>query len=286
MESNDKRVLVTGAAGFIGAHVARHLSAQGWEVSGLDLRAGEGIIGCDLRSDDLPEETFPHIVHLAALGGVRPSMDRPLDYMHTNVSATLRLLEHAVKKGTRRVVFASSSSVYGPTEGRPSREDDVLNPCSPYALTKIQGEEWGRLFAEKHGIDFIALRLFAVWGEGQRPDLALESFRRKIAAGETVQIHGDGRQRRDFTHVSDVVRAIEAALAWQGRSFEVFNVGAGVNHSVNDVLRKAERLAGKRAEVAYGPEHAADVPVTLADVAKAKDLLSWEARVSFPDSAP
>lgn len=286
MDSNKKKVLVTGAAGFIGAHVVRYLRAQGWEVSGLDLRPEEGALACDLRSDDLPEQTFPYIVHLAALGGVRPSMERPLDYIETNVGATVRLLDHAVKNGVRRVVFASSSSVYGSTDGEPSREGDLLKPCSPYALTKVQGEEWGRLFMEKHGIDFIALRLFAVWGQGQRPDLALESFRRKIEAGETVQIHGDGGQRRDLTHVSDGVRAIEAALAWEGRGFEVFNVGTGVNHSVNDVLRKAERLTGKQAKVAYGPEHVADVPVTLADTAKAKELLGWEARVSFLEGNP
>ena len=282
MESNRKKVMVTGAAGFIGRHVVRHLSEQGWNVSGLDLVPTDGGIGCDLRNGDLPDDEFPFIVHLAALGGVRPSVERPLDYLETNVAATVRLLEHARRRGLRRMVFASSSSVYGTREGKPSREDDALAPCSPYALTKVQGEQWGKMFAEKHGIDLVALRLFAVWGPGQRPDLALESFRRKIEAGETVTIHGDGEQRRDLTHVSDVARAVEAALRWEGRGFEVFNVGTGRNHSVNEMLRVVEGWVGKKAKVEYGMEHAADVPVTLADVGKAKRELGWEARVGFP----
>ncbi len=244
------------------------------------------MIDCDLRHGKLPDDELPHVVHLAALGGVRPSMERPLDYLDTNLGATIRLLEHARKRGLRRFIFASSSSVYGPTAGRPSKEDDQLNPCSPYAITKLQGEEWGQLFAEKHGIDFIALRFFAVWGPGQRPDLALESFRRKILEGEAITIHGDGSQRRDLTHVSDVARAIEAALAWNGRGFEVFNVGTGRSHSVNEMLRAAEAWTGMKTKVHYGPAHPADVPATLADVRKAEEMLGWKAEASFPGRSP
>ncbi len=261
-------------------------------MAALDLRPvperhpdGVTAIDCDLRHGKLPDQEFPSVVHLAALGGVRPSIERPLDYLDTNLGATIRLLEHARKRGLRRFVFASSSSVYGRTDGTPSREDDPLSPCSPYALTKLQGEQWGRMFAEKHGIDFIALRFFAVWGPGQRPDLALESFRRKILADETITIHGDGSQRRDLTHVSDVARAVEAALAWKGKGFAVFNVGTGVNHSVNDMLRAAEEWTGIKAKVEYGPAHVADVPVTLADVGKAEKILGWRASVRFPESA-
>ena len=288
MPSNKPTVLVTGASGFIGYHVVRHLSATN-HVTALDLATPtaphpEGVdeIICDLRDGALPASRFDAIVHLAALGGVRPSIERPLDYLETNLGGTLRLLEHARQHGTPRFLFASSSSVYGPTDGNPSSEDDALAPCSPYALTKQQGEQWGRLYTRLHGIDFIALRLFAVWGEGQRPDLALESFRRKILAGETITIHGDGSQRRDLTHVSDVARAVEAAIRWSGTGFEVFNIGTGTNHSVNDMLRAAEQWTGLKAKVAYGPEHPADVPATLADVRKAKDLLDWEPRKGFP----
>lgn len=289
MRPEKPKVLVTGASGFIGYHVVRQLVRTGYQVTALDLRPPEqehppGVIAlkCDLRRDPLPEEDFPFVVHLAALGGVRPSMERPLDYLETNLRATMRLLEHCRARGLRRFVFASSSSVYGPTQGLPSKEVDELHPCSPYALTKLQGEEWGRLFTEKHGIDFLALRFFAVWGEGQRPDLALESFRRKIFAGETITIHGDGEQRRDLTHVSDVARAVDAALAWNGSGFEVFNVGTGRNHSVNEMLRAVEEWTGMKAKVHYGPDHPADVPVTLADATKARDLLGWRPEHLFP----
>lgn len=288
MQSNSTTVLVTGAAGFIGGHVVRHLAATGHEVTALDLRKPatpypEGVqeIVCDLRDGALPEARFDTVVHLAALGGVRPSMERPMDYVATNLGGTVRLLEWARHRGVKRIVFASSSSVYGTTDGTPSSEDGPLAPCSPYALTKVQGEQWGKLYAEKHGNDFLALRLFAVWGDGQRPDLALESFRRKILARETITIHGDGSQRRDLTHVSDVARAVEKSIAWEGRGFEVFNIGTGTNHSVNDMLRAAERWTGRTTAVNYGPAHPADVPATLADVRKARELLGWEAQEPF-----
>ena len=290
MPSNKPTVLVTGASGFIGCHVVRHLSTT-HHVTALDLRppatphpAGVDEITCDLRDGALPASRFDAMVHLAALGGVRPSIERPLDYLETNLGGTLRLLDHARQHGTPRFIFASSSSVYGPTDGKPSSEDDALAPCSPYALTKQQGEQRGRLYAQLHGLDFIALRLFAVWGEGQRPDLALESFRRKILAGETITIHGDGSQRRDLTHVSDVARAVEAAIGWSGSGFEVFNIGTGTNHSVNDMLHAAEQWTGLKAKVEYGPEHPADVPVTMADSRKAVQLLGWKPLVRFPDT--
>lgn len=293
MRPDPGKVLVTGSSGFIGKHVVRHLTDSGYRVTALDLKKptephppGVTSVTCDLRVDPLPEQDFPHVVHLAALGGVRPSMERPLDYLETNLRATICLLEHGRTRGLKRFIFASSSSVYGPTDGSPSKEDDELRPCSPYALTKLQGEEWGRLFAEKHGIDFIALRLFAVWGEGQRPDLALESFRRKILAGETITIHGDGEQRRDLTHVSDVARAVEAALAWNGSGFEAFNIGTGRNHSVNDMLHAAEKWTGRKAKLHHGPDHPADVPVTLADASKAREMLGWKAELIFPRLQP
>jgi len=280
--------LVTGASGFIGRNVVQHLAGLGHEVTALDLREPDPphaknvlTIACDIRDGNLPEETFDTIIHLAALGGVRPSMERPSDYVATNLGGTVRLLEWARQRGVKRFIFASSSSVYGATDGTPSSENDPLSPCSPYALTKVQGEQWGQLYAEKHGIDFIALRLFAVWGDGQRPDLALESFRRKILARETITIHGDGSQRRDLTHVSDVARAAEQAITWKGRGFEIFNIGTGVNHSVTDMLRAAEAWTGISAKVEYGPAHPADVPATLADVRKAREILGWEPRVAF-----
>jgi UDP-glucuronate 4-epimerase len=239
---------------------------------------------------------FDAIVHLAALGGVRPSIERPLNYQATNLAGTLRLLEHARQHGTSRFIFASSSSVYGPTAGKPSSEDDRLSPCSPYALTKLHGEQWGRLYSHLHGLRFLALRFFSVWGPGQRPDLALESFRRKIEAGQPVVINGDGSQRRDLTHVEDVARAIELAILWPGPGSAVLNVGTGKNHSVMDMLEAATKSAAAlqfsgssfthfTPAVTHQEAHPADVPETLASLMAVRKELGWHPRIFFPETA-
>ena len=179
----------------------------------------------------------------AALAGVRPSMDLPFDYDSTNVIGTIRLLDHCRRFGTPHFVFASSSSVYGPDTPLPAEETAIPDPCSPYALTKLHGEHWGRLYSRIHGLRFLALRFFSVWSPGQRPDLALEAFRRKIEAGEPVVINGDGSQRRDLTHVEYAAWAVELALHWPGPGSAVLNVGTGKNHSVMDMLAAAAKTA-------------------------------------------
>jgi UDP-glucuronate 4-epimerase len=207
-------VLVTGSSGFIGTHLVRHLRTAGHLVTGIDIRKpasplpdGATFLPCDIRQDHFPKGRFDAVVHLAALAGVRQSFHDPGCYRRTNVDGTVRLLEFCRGAGIPHFVFASSSSVYGPDCPLPAREDGPTDPRSPYALTKLQGEQWGRLHARLWGLRFVALRFFSVWGPGQRPDLALECFRRRIEAGLPVVINGDGSQRRDLTHVSDVVRA-------------------------------------------------------------------------------
>ena len=293
MHSNPLSILVTGSSGFIGTHVVRHLHAAGHRVTGLDhippkdpLPEGVTFHVCDIRKGELPDRAFDAVVHLAALAGVRPSMDRPMEYEITNVIGTIRLLEFCRRMGVPRFVFASSSSVYGPDTPLPAREDHPANPCSPYALTKLHGEQWGKLYARLHGLRFLALRFFSVWGPGQRPDLALESFRRRIEAGQPVIINGDGSQRRDLTHVFDVARAIGLAVRWQGTGSAVLNVGTGRNHSVLDML---EAVADLHCPL-VGPiplehqnAHPADVPETLALITAAEAQLGWQPRIFFPD---
>ena len=288
MDSKPLSVLVTGSSGFIGTHVVRHLHAAGHRVTGLDhippknpLPEGVAFHVCDIRQGELPDRTFDAVVHLAALAGVRPSMDRPLEYEITNVIGTIRLLEFCRRMGIPHFVFASSSSVYGPETPLPAEESTPANPCSPYALTKLHGEQWGRLYARLHGLRFMALRFFSVWGPGQRPDLALEAFRRRIEAGQPVIINGDGSQRRDLTHVADVARAIELALRWPGPGFTVLNVGTGRNHSVMDMLDAARK--GATPLVEHQPPHPADVPETLASNTAAGVQLGWQPRIFFPD---
>ena len=230
---------------------------------------------------ELPDKSFDAVVHLAALAGVRPSMDRPLEYEITNVIGTIRLLEFCRRMGVPHFVFASSPSVYGPNTPLPAEESTPANPCSPYALTKLHGEQWGRLYARLHGLRFLALRFFSVWGPGQRPDLALEAFRRRIQAGQPVVINGDGSQRRDLTHVADVARVVELALAWPGPGTAVLNVGTGRNHSVMDMLAAARKIATPQVE--HQAPHPADVPATLASITAAGAILGWNPRIFFPD---
>ena len=288
MDSKPLSVLVTGSSGFIGTHVVRHLHAAGHRVTGLDhippknpLPEGVAFHVCDIRQGELPDRTFDAVVHLAALAGVRPSLDRPMEYEITNVIGTIRLLEFCRRMGIPHFVFASSSSVYGPETPLPAEESTPANPCSPYALTKLHGEQWGRLYARLHGLRFIALRFFSVWGPGQRPDLALEAFRRRIEVGQPVMINGDGTQRRDLTHVADVARAIELALRWPGPGFTVLNVGTGRNHSVMDMLAVVSK--GATPLVEHQPPHPADVPETLASNTAAGVQLGWQPRIFFPD---
>jgi len=234
-----------------------------------------------VRRGDLPDRRFDAVVHLAALAGVRPSMDRPLEYEITNVIGTIRLLEFCRRMGVPHFVFASSSSVYGPETPLPAEESTQANPCSPYALTKLHGEQWGQIYARLHGLRFMALRFFSVWGPGQRSDLALEAFRRRIEAGQPVIINGDGTQRRDLTHVADVARAVELALRWPGPGATVLNVGTGRNHSVMDMLAAARKAAAPMVE--HRAPHPADVPETLASITAAEAQLGWQPRLFFPD---
>jgi UDP-glucuronate 4-epimerase len=282
-------VLVTGSSGFIGRSVVRLLAESGHPVTATDYRPqaealpdGVRFHRCDLRSDPLPCGDFAAVVHLGALAGVRPSLDRPLDYEATNVLATLRLLEHCRQSGIGRFVLASSSSVYGPGTPLPAEESALPSPQSPYALTKLHAEQWGRLYAKLHGLNFIALRFFSVWGPGQRPDLALENFRRKLAAGQPVIINGDGSQRRDLTHVHDVARAVELALRWPGPGADVLNVGTSRNHSVLDMLA-AVTPPGSKPRIDYRPANPADVPATLAGIKSAKKLIGWTPKFTFPN---
>ena len=300
-------VLVTGGAGFIGSHVVDSLLANGDEVTVLDnfdpfydrgikerniaahrTHPRWRLIEADLRDAEALERlltgSFDAVVHLAAKGGVRPSIEAPLTYQDVNVRGTHNLLEAARRLKVPHVVFASSSSVYGVNPRVPwSEEDSVLQPISPYASTKVSGELLGHVYSHLYGCRFIVLRIFTVYGPRQRPDLAIHKFANLIAAGRPVPLYGDGRTRRDYTYVGDIAAGITAALRYDRSQYEVINLGNNATVTLLDMIRALEEALGRSATVDWQPEQPGDVPQTWANVAKARDLLGYEPRTPFTE---
>jgi UDP-glucuronate 4-epimerase len=293
------RVLVTGGAGFIGSHLAEALLAHGCAVAilddlndyydpalkraNLDLvgRAGRfefvrGDIGDAALVAELLERFRPEaIAHLAARAGVRPSLEQPVLYQRVNVEGTAVLLEAARRHGVRQFVFASSSSVYGTASRVPFSEDDpVRAPISPYAASKIAGEALCHVYAHLYGMRIVCLRFFTVYGPRQRPDLAIRKFAEAIAAGRPIPVYGDGSTGRDYTYIGDIVAGILAAMRCPA-SFDVFNLGNSSPVLLRDMIQTLERVLGRKAVIDRQPPQPGDVPITYADISKAKRLLGW-----------
>jgi UDP-glucuronate 4-epimerase len=292
-------VLVTGGAGFIGSHVVDALLRDGSHVTVLDnfdsfysrslklanvaphrdysrWRLVEGDI-TDLDIVQALPDGIDTVVHLAAAAGVRPSIAEPLRYQAVNVAGTQNLLEFARHRGIRQFVFGSSSSVYGVNPDVPWRESDhVLQPISPYASTKVSGELLGHVYSHLHGIRFVALRFFTVYGPRQRPDLAINKFAQLMLQRAPLPLYGDGTTRRDYTYVADIVAGIRAAIAYDGAPFEIFNFGNNRTVSLIELVRTLETVLGVQAAVDWMPEQPGDVPQTWADIDKARRLLGYD----------
>lgn len=302
-------VLVTGAAGFIGSHLVDHLLEAGDEVVGLDSfdpfyprstkernligpRSFEAFteVEGDIRDrqllDSLPEE-IDAVVHLAALAGVRPSIQEPLRYTSVNIDGTSTVLEWARSRGIRRIVFASSSSVYGNSTEVPFREDLMVDrPISPYAATKSAGELICHTYHHLFDMSILALRFFTVYGPRQRPDLAIHKFARLMLSGEPVPMFGDGSTQRDYTYIDDIVQGVVAALRWVRRepnAFEVVNLGESTTISLAEMISTLAERLGVEPQVRTLPLQAGDVARTYADVTKARRLLGYSPSTSFPD---
>ena len=294
------RVVVTGAAGFIGSHLVDRLLASGREVVGVDAFTGyysrrrkernlasaasetgfrlvEGdILGLDL---DALLGGVDGVVHLAGEPGVRRSWgDNFPRYMERNVLTTGRLLEAAGRSGIAKFVYASSSSVYGSDPGHPVGEDHPRRPASPYGLSKLAAEELIGLHARERGVPATVLRYFTVYGPRQRPEMALSRFVFAALRGRPVDIFGNGKQRRDMTYVSDAVEATVAALEAPAG---VYNVGGGTHATVNEMLDGVRRVTGATIEARYGPEVEGDVRSTWADSSRAARVLGYEPRVGL-----
>lgn len=301
-------VLVTGGAGFIGSHLCERLLEDAFEVVSLDsyhdfydpaLKRGnlaqcrdhasftevEGDIRDATTLDTLPE--VDTIIHLAARAGVRPSIQEPALYHDVNVGGTLALLELARKRGIRRFVFGSSSSVYGNNDKVPFSEDDSVDrPISPYAATKKAGELLCHTYYHLYGLGVLCLRFFTVYGPRQRPDLAIHKFARRMTDGEPVPRFGDGTTERDYTYVDDILDGVMAALEYlEGHpdAYQIINLGESRTVSLGEMIDTVSRALAVTPTIQELPMQPGDVLRTYADISKARALLSYDPRTGFQE---
>jgi UDP-glucuronate 4-epimerase len=303
------RILVTGGAGFIGSHLVEKLLAAGHQVAILDdfndfydpqvkhaniagVAKDVTMYHVDLRDGAsvrnlFHREKFETVAHLAARAGVRPSIQQPQLYYDTNVSGTLHLLDAASVTGVERFIFASSSSVYGISKTVPFSEDQHLTQTlSPYAATKIAGEFLCSTYSHLYQMRVVALRYFTVYGPRQRPDLAIHQFTRRIYAGQPIEQFGDGATRRDYTYIDDVIQGTMAALKYDGPLFDIFNLGESDTIQLKDLIAAIENALGKKAKINRMPEQPGDMPLTCADISKARKLLGYNPTTRFSDGLP
>jgi UDP-glucuronate 4-epimerase len=225
------------------------------------------------------------IIHLAAKAGVRPSIADPLSYDRVNAQGTLNILELAKKLKIKKIIFASSSSVYGSNPNVPWEETDLaLSPISPYAASKIAAEAYGKTYSSLYGINFLALRFFTVFGPRQRPDLAINKFFSALFANQPVTIYGDGSTRRDYTYVSDIVQGICGAINREVHlgEFRIYNLGNSATIQLSELIAAIEKIAGKQFQLIYGPEQPGDVYQTFADVSRAQKELGFSPSTALP----
>ena len=296
------KVLVTGGAGFIGSNLVRALLERGAAVRVLDnfatgARANlEGlardveVVEGDLRSYERVHTAVRGVelvYHEGALGSVPRSVQDPLTTTAVNVEGTLNVLLAARDENVRRVVYASSSSVYGDGGELPRSEDQAPNPISPYGVAKLAAERFCVSFTRVYGLETVALRYFNVFGPRQDPSsqyaAVVPLFIRSIAEGRTITIHGDGEQSKDFTYVANVVEANVLAGDAPGAAGRVLNIATGGSETVNDVARTIGRLLGKPVDAVHGPERPGDVRQSSADVSAARDVLGFAPSVGFED---
>jgi UDP-glucuronate 4-epimerase len=221
-------------------------------------------------------EKFDVIAHLAARAGVRPSIQHPQLYYDTNVMGTLHLLEAARTTGIQRFIFASSSSVYGISKTVPfSEEMRITQTISPYAASKVAAEFLCSTYSHLYQMRIIALRFFTVYGPRQRPDLAVHHFTKRISAGEAIDQFGDGTTRRDYTYIDDIIQGVMASLDYNGPLFDIFNLGESETVQLKDLIASIENAVGKKAQINRLPEQPGDMPLTCADISKARKFLGY-----------
>lgn len=301
------KVLVTGAAGFIGSHLVDRLLAEGWQVTGVDnfdpyypesqkrlniaahlAHPKYRLAQVDLRDaaavDAELNGDYSVIVHLAAKAGVRNSLRDPLGYQMTNVIGTQNLLTLAHTRKIKQFVFASSSSVYGDCPRLPWSETDLaLLPLNPYASSKLAGEQLGYVYAKTFGLRFIGLRFFTVYGPRQRPDLAIHKFARMMLKGEAIPVYGDGSSQRDFTFVLDTVQGVRAAMDYQASDYQLINLGHNRTVGMMEMIAAIENVLGKKAKIDWQDWQPGEMRRTWANIERAQQLLGYSPTTSFDD---
>jgi nucleoside-diphosphate-sugar epimerase len=298
------KALVTGAAGFIGSTLAERLLSSGADVVGVDCftdyypRASKErnlsnlmghprfrLVESSIQQADLDGllADRTHVFHLAAQAGVRNSWGTSFSvYTLNNIEATQVLLEACTRQSVERIVFASSSSVYGDRAALPMREDALPQPVSPYGITKLAAEQLCHAYHSNYGLPIVSLRYFTVYGPRQRPDMGFHKFLRSIIQGQPITLYGDGEQTRDFTFVADAVSATVAA-AIRGIPGRVYNIGGGSRVSINDVLAIIGRVSGRRPLITVDPAQKGDMRHTYADTQLARTDLGFKPTVTLED---
>jgi len=303
--------LVTGGAGFIGSHVCERLLRSGhavWAFDDLNDFYDPRLKRANLRElqslaplfqfvhGDLTDRAaldtllggvkFDQIIHLAARAGVRPSLQEPALCLRVNVEGTVNLLEAARRHGVGKATIASSSSVYGVNAKVPfSESDPIFRAISPYAASKLAGEALGHVYHHVYGLDVAMLRFFTVYGPRQRPDLAIHKFSRLITAGQPIPVFGDGSAARDYTYITDILDGVMACTE-QAFGYEIFNLGESQTVSLDRLIELLESAFGKKAIIDRQPPQPGDVPITCADISKARARLGYDPRVKIEQGIP
>jgi len=303
--------LVTGGAGFIGSHVCERLLQSGhavWALDDLNPFYSPAVKEKNLReiaslgkpfsfiAKDLSdvkalgklfqEARFDQVIHLAARAGVRPSLDEPEFFQQVNVEGTVNILEAARRHGVKKVLLASSSSVYGVNKKVPFAESDpVFSVISPYAASKLACEALGHVYHYVYGMDVTMLRFFTVYGPRQRPDLAIHKFAKLISAGKPIPVYGDGSTARDYTYISDIVDGMIACA--EGKfGYEIFNLGGSETVTLARLIELLEKSLGRKAVIERLPEQPGDVPLTYADITKSRKFLGYSPKVKIEQGIP
>jgi len=300
--------LITGGAGFIGSSLVDKLIDTDCEIICVDNfddfysksiketnikkhinKVNYSLYETDIIDFDRLEEVFnrhkiTHIIHLAANAGVRPSLINPIKYAKTNINGTINLLELAKKYKTDKFVFGSSSSVYGSQKKGPFYEEMKIDkPISPYAATKTAGEQFCSTYSHLYGLNIVCLRFFTVYGPRQRPDLAIHKFSGLISKGNPIPVFGDGTTKRDYTFIEDILQGVMASVEYNKSQYEIFNLGESQTVELKYLIELIEENLGKKALIEWQPNQKGDVPLTYADITKARKLLGYNPKTKIED---